>query len=399
METGMMGDETIQSFTVEAHSAGERLDRFLAAGLPGVSRSRVQALIATGQATLNGATIGDGGYRVKPGDQLAIAVPPAQAAEPAGEAMPLDIVYEDAALIVINKPAGLVVHPSAGHGTGTLVNALIAHCGDSLSGIGGVKRPGIVHRLDRDTTGLIVVAKTDAAHQGLAEQFASHGRDGRLERQYVAIVWGALPAVTGTIDAAIARSTANRTRMQVVAAGAARGRIGKGGGWLTDEDDDEGPKGAREAITHYHVAEVYDGDPAPGRAPVPLATQVRVTLETGRTHQIRVHMAHIGHPVLGDPSYGAGFRASERRLNAVQAEALRYLGRQALHAAVLGFEHPITGESLRFESGLPDDMAALVEALAGPAKPVPKTAVKRAARPKAATAARSSTLKKPKLEQ
>jgi 23S rRNA pseudouridine1911/1915/1917 synthase len=374
-----MTEARLESFTVDAGAVGQRLDRYLATVVAGVSRSRIQALIEAGEATVNGAAVADSGYRLKVGDVLALAVPPPVAAEPQAEAIPLDVVYEDAYLIVIDKPAGLVVHPAAGHASGTLVNALIAHCGDSLSGIGGVKRPGIVHRLDRDTTGLMVVAKTDAAHAGLAEQFAIHGRDGRLEREYVAVVWGALRTATGTIDAPIARSQANRTRMQVMPKDG-RARIGQGGRRIEpgDEDDDfdderAGPRAAREAITHYRVVETFDGAPAPGRAPVPLASLVRVSLETGRTHQIRVHMAHIGHPVLGDPSYGAHFKASERRLTEPQAAALQYLGRQALHAAVLGFEHPVTGEVLHFESDLPDDLDDLIDALRPPTKAKPPT--------------------------
>lgn len=354
-----------RTFTVADANAGQRLDKFLATELPDISRSRVQGLIASGQVTLDGVAIGDGGQKIKPGSFVSITVPPPAPALPAGEEIPLTVVYEDDQLIVIDKPAGLVVHPSAGHDTGTLVNALIAHCGDSLSGIGGVRRPGIVHRLDRDTTGLMVVAKTDAAHRGLAEQFAIHGRDGRLQREYISIVWGALPSVVGTIDAPLARSSVNRTRMQVVPKGS-RARIGKGGSWIVEDEDEDGEtRGPREAITHYQVVETFMGAPAPGRAAVPLASMVRVSLETGRTHQIRVHMGYIGHPVLGDPTYGAGFRASERRLDERQAEALAMLGRQALHAAVLGFEHPVTGEILRFESPLPDDMDALATALRG----------------------------------
>lgn len=358
------------SFTIDAETAGERLDRYLTTKIPGISRSRVQSLIASGEVAVDGAVVGDAGYRVKPGEVVTVSIPPPIAAKPAAEDLPLDIVFEDAQLIVIDKPAGLVVHPSAGHGAGTLVNALLSHCGDSLSGIGGVRRPGIVHRLDRDTTGLIVAAKSDEAHRGLSEQFAAHGRDGRLERAYMAVVWGALPSVMGTIDAPLARSTANRTRMQVVAKGS-RARIGKGGTWLVEDEEDEdggrtSPRGPRQAITHYQLIETFMGVPAPGRAAVPIASLVKVSLETGRTHQIRVHMAHIGHPVLGDPTYGAHFKASERRLSEPQADALRALGRQALHAAVLGFEHPVSGRSLRFESPLPADMARLVTALRGP---------------------------------
>jgi 23S rRNA pseudouridine1911/1915/1917 synthase len=264
-----------------------------------------------------------------------LRLPPATAAEPVAEAIPLAIVYEDAQLIVIDKPAGLVVHPAPGHARGTLVNALIAHCGDSLSGIGGVRRPGIVHRLDKDTSGLMVVAKTDAAHKHLAAQFAAHGRDGRLVRAYLALVWGAPAPSVGRIEAPLGRKATNRTKIAVV--GRALGRA---------------------AATRYAVRARYgfDGDQA-------AAALVECELETGRTHQVRVHMAHIGHPLLGDGVYGAGFTASARRLPEPARAALVALGRQALHAAVLGFEHPTRGRGLRFESALPADMAALVRAL------------------------------------
>ena len=353
-------------FTVAADAPGDRADRYLAVHIPTLSRSRIQALIAEGQATLNGATLGDAGYRVKPGDTLTLAVPPPAPAEPSGEKIALSIVYEDAHLVVIDKPAGLVVHPAAGHETGTLVNALIAHCGDSLSGIGGVKRPGIVHRLDKDTSGLLVVAKTDAAHAGLSEQFAAHGRDGHLQRQYTAILWGALPSATGTVDQPIARSHQNRTKMAVVPK-ESRMRIVLGGGTAMDDDSEEltGGRTAREAITHYTVAETFRSELKTGKPGAPLASLATVELETGRTHQIRVHMAHIGHPVLGDATYGAHFKASERRLTGPQAGALRLLGRQALHAAILGFEHPITGAELSFESPVPGDMQALIDSLRG----------------------------------
>ncbi|MBX9925160.1 MAG: RNA pseudouridine synthase [Hyphomicrobiaceae bacterium] len=399
-------DVQTHTFTVDLERAGDRADRFLAAALSGLSRSRIQALIGAGQAMLDGERLLDAGHRLKPGEAVTITVPPPEVAEPAGENLALTIVYEDDALIVVDKPAGLVVHPSAGHEGGTLVNALIAHCGDSLSGIGGVKRPGIVHRLDKDTTGLIVVAKTDAAHAGLARQFAAHGRDGRLQREYVAIVWGALPAITGTIDAPLARSQANRTRMQVVPKGS-RSRIGLGGRWIDEDDieaEDDGPNGQnrtggsrapREAITHYRVEETFmrealrdaprEHGKGSSRPIVPLASQLRVVLETGRTHQIRVHMAHIGHPVLGDPTYGAGFKSSERRLDDTQGGALTALGRQALHAAVLGFEHPVTGRPLRFESPLPSDMTALADALRGGPAPAAVTAAKRSRKKPAVT--------------
>jgi len=324
-----------ETIVAGADEAGLRLDRFLAARLASLSRARIQALIKAGAVSGASGTLLDPGIRVKPGDSITVALPPPAAAEPAPESIPLAVVHEDAHLIVVDKPAGLVVHPAAGHATGTLVNALIAHCGASLSGIGGVRRPGIVHRLDKDTSGLIVVAKTDLAHQGLAAQFAAHGADGRLTRSYLALVWGALPHRRGRIDAALARSGSNRTKIAVT--------LGESG---------------RHAITHYEMAETFaDAD---GK---PVASLVACRLETGRTHQIRVHMAHIGHPVLGDRTYGAHFAASARRLGATSRAALEALGRQALHAAHLGFEHPATGRALAFDSALPPDFAALVRAL------------------------------------
>ncbi len=271
-------------------------------------------------------------HKVKPGSALSVTVPLPVAPEPKAEEIALSIVYEDKDIIVIDKPAGLVVHPGAGNETGTLVNALIAHCGDSLSGIGGVRRPGIVHRLDKDTSGLLVVAKNDQAHHGLSEQFAAHGRDGRLERTYQAIVWGQPERRLGMINAPIDRSTANRQRMAV----------SRGGN-------------AREAITHYEVVELF-GLP-------PVASLITCRLETGRTHQIRVHLAHIGHPLLGDQVYGSGFRTSAKKLGLDAQIALKALNRQALHATSLGFVHPRTGKALHFESPAPDDFATLLTAL------------------------------------
>ncbi len=322
---------------VPAEAAGERLDRFLASRLEDLSRSRIQALIKTGHVSDRRGTIEDPGTRVKPGEMLTLEVPPPQPATPRPEELPLNVVFEDEHVIVIDKPAGLVVHPAAGHASGTLVNALLAHCGPSLSGIGGVMRPGIVHRLDKDTSGLLVIAKTDAAHQGLARQFAAHGADGRLERAYLAFAWGKLDRPQGAIDAPLGRSVRDRTRMAVAKAGQ-----------------------GRRAVTHFRVIEDYAD--AAGRIAV---SQVRLTLETGRTHQIRVHLAHIGHPLLGDPTYGSHFAASARRLPQEAQAALEKLGRQALHATFLGFEHPITGRTLKFESPLPPELAALRDALRG----------------------------------
>jgi 23S rRNA pseudouridine1911/1915/1917 synthase len=321
-----------------AEDGGQRLDRFLAARLTGLTRSRIQVLIRAGHVVVANRSVGDPAAKVRPGETYTVDVPAPEPAEPEPEAMALSIVYEDADLIVIDKPAGLVVHPAHGHRTGTLVNALIAHCGASLSGIGGVRRPGIVHRLDKETSGVLVVAKSDAAHVGLSRQFAAHGTDGRLERAYLALCWGVPERRRGAIDAPLARSPVSRTRMAVV----------------------DRPH-ARRAVTHYDVVEVF---PAAGGRPV--ASLVRLKLETGRTHQIRVHLAHISHPVMGDPVYGAGFKASARLLTAGAQEALARLGRQALHAAELGFEHPISGLRLRFESKVPADMSRLAAALKAP---------------------------------
>ena len=333
----------IREFVATADEAGQRLDRVLANRCEELSRARVQALIRQGHVTSASGTALDPGAKVKEGERFRIEVPPPAPAEPEGEELPLVIVHEDADLIVIDKPAGLVVHPAAGHATGTLVNALIAHCGDELSGIGGVKRPGIVHRLDKDTSGLLVVAKSDKAHRGLAEQFASHGEDGRLTRTYEAFAWGIPQRRAGSIDASLGRSPTNRTRIAV--------RRGADG---------------RRAVTHYEVMESFaspDGKP--------IASRIKLALETGRTHQIRVHLAHIGHPVMGDPVYGAGFKASAKHLSPDAQSALDKLGRQALHAAELGFEHPITGRSLHFTSPRPIDIEALYKTLLAPSPDAP----------------------------
>ena len=324
----------------DADAAGLRLDQWLAGLLaPDVSRSRVQALIRDGHVAVDGRTIEEPKKKLAGGETVTVALPEPEPPEPAGEAIPLAILYEDADLVVLDKPAGLVVHPGAGNWTGTLVNALIHHCGDSLSGIGGVKRPGIVHRLDKETSGVMVVAKTDAAHRALSEAFADHGASGGLERAYVALVWGAPARMTGTVDAPLGRA-ADRVRRAVVP---------------------EGRADARHAVTHFRVLERF-GDDGAGS---PLASLVECQLETGRTHQIRVHMAHIGHPVLGDPDYGQGFRTKANRLPERLRDLVKAFPRQALHARLLGFDHPATGEHMRFEADLPADMAVLVEGFRG----------------------------------
>jgi 23S rRNA pseudouridine1911/1915/1917 synthase len=314
---------------VASQEAGTRADLWLARRFPELSRARFQALIAKGHVRVEGRPLGDPGLRLKAGHSVEAEIPPPEPATPVAASIPLAIVYEDDQLIVIDKPAGLVVHPAAGHRGDTLVNALIGHCGASLSGINGVERPGIVHRLDKDTSGLLVVAKTDAAHRGLAEQFASHGRDGRLERAYLAIVWGTPERKRGTIDSGLARSPSDRRKMAV-----SRGTA------------------ARQAVTHYEVKEKLGP-----------ASLLECRLETGRTHQIRVHLAHAGHPLLGDATYGRGFTSSARRLTPAAREALAALGRQALHAAVLGFEHPTKHRPMRFTSPPPADFATLLDAL------------------------------------
>ena len=253
--------------------------------------------------------------------------------EPRPSAIPLNIVYEDDDIIVIDKPAGLVVHPAAGHASGTLVNALIAHCGASLSGIGGVKRPGIVHRLDKDTSGLMVVAKNDRAHQSLTAQFADHGRTGSMERGYLALVWGQLGRPHGTIDAPIDRHPHAREKMAV-------------------------RDGGREAITHYEVREIFSGHDSKA-----VASLVACRLETGRTHQIRVHLAHLGHPLMGDSVYGPHFKTKSSQLGPQSQAALKALNRQALHAYLLVMEHPKTREILRWEAPLPEDLLLLKDTL------------------------------------
>jgi 23S rRNA pseudouridine1911/1915/1917 synthase len=329
---------THRSIRIPADETGERLDRLLAVHIADLSRTRLKGLIEAGAVTVDGRTIRDPSYRVNSAAAIGIDVPPPIPAKPAAESIPLNVVYEDADIIVIDKPSGLVVHPAAGHWTGTLVNALIAHCGASLSGIGGEKRPGIVHRLDKDTSGLMVVAKNDRAHKRLAAQFAGHGRDGRpFERGYLAFVWGAPDRPRGTIDRPIDRHKAIRSRMAV-------------------------QPGGREAVTHWQVLERYGSAKGPTktakRAPW-MASLLECKLETGRTHQIRVHLASIGHALLGDRVYGAGYRSKAALLPESAQIALADLGRQALHAHILSFEHPVTGKIMRFRSELPPDLARL----------------------------------------
>jgi 23S rRNA pseudouridine1911/1915/1917 synthase len=319
--------------TVAGDEGSVRLDRVLAARLPELSRSRLKALILAGQVMVKTAPIRDPAYHVAPGDTIIIDVPESAPAEPGPENIALDIAYEDDDIIVIDKPAGLVVHPAAGHETGTLVNALIAHCGATLSGIGGVKRPGIVHRLDKDTSGLMVVAKNDRAHASLTAQFADHGRTGQMERGYLAFVWGVPNRQRGTVDAPIDRHPHAREKMAV-------------------------REGGREAVTHWEITQTFKG-----RDGKPVASLLACRLETGRTHQIRVHLAHIGHPLMGDLVYGPHFKTKASRLGPQSQAALAALGRQALHAYLLALEHPKTGELLHWEAPLPEDLLLLQGAL------------------------------------
>jgi 23S rRNA pseudouridine1911/1915/1917 synthase len=315
--------------TVEGDEGSTRLDRVLAVRQPELSRSRLKALILAGSVSLRSAPVRDPAYHVVSGDTITIDVPEAVAPEPEGEDIALDIVYEDDDIIVIDKPRGLVVHPAAGHETGTLVNALIAHCGASLSGIGGVRRPGIVHRLDKDTTGLMVVAKNDQAHKSLSEQFADHGRTGAMRRGYMAFAWDMPNRQRGTVDAPIDRHPFAREKMAVRESG-------------------------REAITHWELQEAFNG-----RDGKPVAALLACALETGRTHQIRVHLSHIGHPLMGDGVYGPHFKTKASRLGPESQAALAALDRQALHAYLLALEHPRTGAILEWISDLPNDLAAL----------------------------------------
>lgn len=300
--------------------AGERLDKVLATRFETLSRARLQALMADGRLSLDGVVLTDGSQKARAG-LYQLLIPAPVAAEPSPEDIPLSVLYEDAHLIVVDKPAGMAAHPAPGNYTGTLVHALLHHCRGSLSGVGGVDRPGIVHRLDKDTSGVMVAAKTDAAHQGLSALFATHD----IDRLYIALTRGAPHPASGTIQTQLGRSPGDRKKMAIL------------------------KSGGREAITHYRVEEAF------GPAGKPVAARVACRLETGRTHQIRVHLTSRTTPCLGDPVYGAGQPAAGVR---AVMEAIGF-SRQALHAAVLGFVHPITGETLRFETPLPADMAAL----------------------------------------
>ncbi len=313
------------SVSVPATSAGVRLDKWLAEAIPEVSRSRLQALIAEGAVTVAGAVETDPAMRLKSGQSVKLKMPAAVDATPEAQEIDLDVVYEDEHLIVVNKPVGMVVHPAPGNPDNTLVNALLAHCKGTLSGIGGVKRPGIVHRIDKDTSGLLVAAKTEKAHAGLSEQFAAHS----LDRTYDALVWGVPPYESDQIIGAIGRSRHNRQKMAIV------------------------KRGGKEAETGYRVVDVF-GE---------IASHVRCKLKTGRTHQIRVHMASIGHPLIGDETYGSNRRRSMKNVPPEVATMLKSFPRQALHATTLGFVHPITGKTMKFQRDPPEDFMGLLEGL------------------------------------
>lgn len=307
---------------------GVRLDKALADAFPGLSRARLQALLAEGAVRRDGEPVAGGSAKATPG-LYTVTLPPVAPADPQPEAIPLAVLFEDADLIVVDKPAGMAAHPAPGSETGTLVNALLHHCGDSLSGIGGVARPGIVHRLDKDTSGVMVAAKSDRSHVGLSALFAAHD----IERTYIALTRGAPSPARGRIETLIGRSSSDRKKMAVLRSG------------------------GRNAITDYVVKAVFGAPARPGAAP--MAARVACTLQTGRTHQIRVHLASRGAPILGDPVYGSGSPAAPVRAAMTDAG----LKRQALHAAVLGFVHPVTGEALRFETPPPGDMRVLEQKL------------------------------------
>ena len=336
----------MKELTVDDTDAGQRLDQWLAGQFaPDLSRSRIQALIRDGQVALNGAVLREPGRRLKAGERVAVIMPEAAPAAPQPENIALAILHEDDDLIVIDKPAGLVVHPGAGNPGGTLVNALIGHLGPEFAGVGDVWRPGIVHRLDKDTSGVLVVARNERTRLALTEIFADHGRSGELERAYDALIWGAPARMSGTIDAPVGRA-GDRTRRAVVA---------------PDRAD------ARHAVTHFTVVERFGEASDKGKAPAgattasPVASLVECRLETGRTHQIRVHMAHIGHPLIGDRDYGRAFFTKANRLAAPLGDLVRAFPRQALHARLLAFRHPATGAMMRFEARWPRDMAELVD--------------------------------------
>lgn len=323
----MNGKLTIEA---EGLDKAERLDRFLAKHCAGFSRTRLQSLIKECSVRVSGSVCDNPSYKVKNGEVIEVVIPPPEDAEPVPENIPLDIVYEDDDLLVINKQAGLVVHPGAGNWSGTLVNALLYHCGDSLSGIGGVKRPGIVHRLDKDTTGLMLVAKNDNAHAALSKQLA----DRSLSRCYKALVWHVPDLLRGMVDQPIGRHPSQRTKMAI------------------------NHRNGKAAVTHYKVLEAF----------APTAALVECRLESGRTHQVRVHMAHLGYPLIGDPLYGIQPTAAKAALkkggySEEVMERVLAFSRQALHAWKIAFIHPVNTKKMMFEADLPDDMESIISFL------------------------------------
>jgi len=370
----------------DAQAQGQRLDQWLAHILSDFSRSRLQAIIRDGGVSVDGMPITQRRLTLRGGQEICVKIPPLRETVPQPEDIKLDILHEDEDVIVINKPSGLVVHPGNGNWQGTLVNALLAHCGATLSGIGGVRRPGIVHRLDKETSGVLVVAKHDQAHQNLSAQFADHGRSGALERVYRALIWGAPDQSSRRIESYLGRHQHDRTRQAVVAA--------------TRPD-------ARHAVTHFRVLETYGNKDGIGREKKewagettgetsgkldadfseklrknkeiehqercnnrdrcsngrPIASLIECRLETGRTHQIRVHMAHIGHPLIGDKEYGRGFQTKVNLLPPEIRAQVAQFSRQALHAYSLQFTHPRNTKLLHFCTPLPNDMANLVATL------------------------------------
>ncbi len=314
-----MEEEKRETVTVGEDGGGQRVDAFLAGALPGLTRSAVQRLIEEGMVRMAGV-VPKASLKLRPGDLLEVVIPPPEPTTALPEDIPLEILYEDGDLVVVNKPAGMVVHPGAGNSEGTLVNALLGHCHD-LSGIGGELRPGIVHRIDKDTSGILVVAKSDAAHQGLAKQFSEH----TVKRIYLAMVFGSMKSDSGRIEGIIGRHPVDRKKMS------GKARSGK------------------HAVTHWRVMGRYPG-----------FCLLRLRLETGRTHQIRVHLSESGHPLLGDPVYGGSGRLADLKDVGLRA-MVKGLGRQALHAKTLGFIHPVSGQYMEFDSELPPDMQSVLD--------------------------------------
>ena len=324
--------EKILSYKALVDDTGKRIDQFLASKEQDISRTRIKNLILEGALKLDNQVINDPSYKIKENDIYTLFIPEAKDPTPKGEDIKLKIIFEDESIIVIDKPKGLVVHPAPGNQSQTLVNALINHCGKSLSGIGGEKRPGIVHRLDKDTSGLIVVAKNDKYHNGLSEQFKNHGKDGRLIRSYKAIVWGVPRFSSGKISTLLGRSAKNRKKITVY--------------------DDEKP-GRKLAITHWKIIK---------KDSVNNISLIECKLETGRTHQIRVHLDHLSHPVIGDPLYGQGYKTRIEKLDDKMKKLVKNLNnKQALHAEQLGFEHPISKENHIFQSDPPKEMLDIIK--------------------------------------